>query len=148
MWYNIAMKKVLFILIFVLFAGCEDDGLFIKKYSSLNNTIYIKSLSFKTDNYYLLDKVERSFKKYGFTVYDNKTTKYHIKLYSHYVISCKNPVVHALGADFNGYLGLEFYDGKNELYRIQKDFKSKVTNDMIDEVVKRLIKDMKSSPSR
>ncbi len=141
------MKYLLFLFL-IIFTGCKDDSLFIKKFTPSNKPIYLKSISFKTDNYYLLDKVERSFKKYGFKVNDNKTTRYHIKLYSHYVINCKNPVVHALGADFNGYIGLEFYDGKNELYRIQKDFKSKITNDMIDEVVKKMIKDMKLSPSR
>ena len=139
------MKYLLFLFL-IIFTGCKDDSLFIKKFTLLDKPIQLKTISFKTDNYYLLDKVERSFKKYGFKIHDNKNIKYHIKLYSHYVVNCKNPVVHALGADFNGYIGLEFYDGKKELYRIQKDFKSKVTNDMIDEVVERLIKDMKLSP--
>jgi len=140
------MKNILLFLVLLFVVGCKDDSLFVKKYNSSNKPIYLKTISFKTDNYYLLDKVMRSFKKYGFE--ENNTSKYLIKLTSHYVINCKNPVVHALGADFNGYIGLEFYDGKNELYRIQKDFKSKVTNDMIDEIVKRLIRDMKLSPSR
>ena len=140
------MKKILLFLMLFIFLGCKDDSLFIKKYSLSDKPIYLKVISFKTDNYYLLDKIERSFKKYGFKVSDDKTTKYHIKLYSHYAINCKNPVVHALGTDFNGYIGLELYNRKNELYRIQKDFKGRVTNDMVDKVVKRLINDMKLSP--
>ena len=106
----------------------------------------MKAISFKTDNYYLLDKVERSFRKYGFK--ESNKNKYLIKLTSHYVISCKNPVVHALGADFSGYIRLSLYDNNKEIYRIQKDFKSKVNDKMIDKIVKRLIKDMKLSPSR
>ncbi len=93
-----------------------------------------------------MDKVKRSFRKYGFK--ESSKNKYLIKLTSHYVISCKNPVVHALGADFSGYIRLSFYDNNKEIYRIQKDFKSKVNDKMIDKIVKRLIKDMKLSPSR
>jgi len=138
--------RTILILILLFFVSCKDDSLYIKFYTKEVNPKKVNSLSFKTDNYYLLDKVERSFKKLGYKI--TKKSKYHIELTSHYVISCKNPVVHALGADFSGYIRLSFLRGKSELYRIQKDFRSKVTNDMIDEIVKRLIKDMKLSPLR
>jgi len=142
------MKYYLCLLFLVIFTGCKDNSLFIKKITPSDKPIQLKTISFKTDNYYLLDKVERSFKKYGFNINDGKITRYHIKITSHYVVSCKNPVVHALGADFNGYIRLSFFKDKSEMYKIQKDFRSKVTNEMIDGIVKRLIKDMKLSPSK
>jgi len=140
------MKNIFLILIVLFFSACEDNSLFIKFFDKNHTPIKTGVLSFETDNYYLLDKVERSFRKFGYKAV--KKSRYHIVLTSHYVISCKNPVVHALGADFNGYIRLSMEDRNKEIYRIQKDFKTKVTNTMIDEIVKRMIKDMKMSPSK
>ncbi len=143
------MKKLIIpLIILFLFISCKDDTIFIKRYVDTKEAIKVKSLSFETDNYYLLDKVERSFKKFGFKVDDKDKQRYHIKLSSHYVINCANPVVHAVGADFSGYIRLSLFDNKKEIYRIQKDFRSKVTDDMIDMIVQRLIKDMRLSSSK
>ncbi|NPA82022.1 MAG: hypothetical protein GXO31_05390 [Epsilonproteobacteria bacterium] len=126
-------------------SSCKDDSLFVKKYGELKER-NISSFRFKTDNYYLLDKVVRSFKRYGYK--EDKNSKYLISLTSHYVINCKNPVVHAIGADFNGFVRLSLIKDKKEIYRIQKDFKTKVTDKMIDGVVKRLLKDLGIEPAR
>jgi uncharacterized protein (UPF0305 family) len=126
-------------------SSCKDDSLFVKKYGKLKER-NISSFRFKTDNYYLLDKVVRSFKRYGYK--EDKNSKYLISLTSHYVINCKNPVVHAIGADFNGFVRLSLIKDKKEIYRIQKDFKTKVTDKMIDGIVKRLLKDLGIEPAR
>ncbi len=140
------MKKLIFLLPLLFLLSCKDNSLFIKFYDDSFKGKVVKQISYKTDNYYLLDKVQRAFEKAGFKTSTNDA-KYHIVLTSHYVISCKNPVVHALGADFNGFIRLSFFDKGKEVYRIQKDFKSKVTNSMIDKIVKRLIKDLKIKPA-
>ncbi len=137
---------ILSVIIILLFISCGESGLYTKLYDNTFKGANVANISFKTDNYYLLDKVQRSFKKFGFR--EGKMSKYHIVLTSHYVINCKNPVVHALGADFNGYIRLSFYKKKKEIYRIQKDFKSKVTNSMINKIVKRLIKNLSLKPAR
>ncbi len=132
--------------ILLLLTSCKDDSLFVKKYADVMGKKVVKSFSFDTDNYYLLDKVQRSFKKFGFN--SSKKSKYHIYLTSHYVINCKNPVIHALGADFNGFIRLSLFRNKKELYRIQKDFKTRVTNDMIDNIVKRFLEDNGFQPAK
>jgi len=143
--FNTIVKAGL-VVILLLLTSCKDDSLFIKKYADIKGAKVVKSFSFDTDNYYLLDKVQRSFRKFGFD--SSKRSKYRISLTSHYVINCKNPVVHALGADFNGFIRLSLFSGKKELYRIQKDFKTRVTNDMIDSIVKRFLKDNGFQPAK
>lgn len=136
------MKTIMTMMFILLFAGCgDDDGIYTKFYQKDISLQGIKSVKLEGDNYYLLDKVEHSLKKYD--IHSVKNSKYIVKLYSHYVISCANPVMHAIPADFNGYMGLSFFVGKNEIYRVQKDFRGKVDNDIVDMVVKRMIKDLK-----
>jgi hypothetical protein len=141
-YLKVCKIKVVFVMSFLLlFIGCEDSGLYTKFYQKDIVLHNVKEIKLEGDNYYILDRVENSLKKSGFTIVKN--SKYKIKVYSHYVISCTNPVMHAIPADFNGYIGLYFYNGKDKIYRVQKDFRGKINSSIVDEVVKKMIDDLK-----
>ncbi len=134
------LLNISLLLTLLLFIGCsKDKSIYEKLYVKNFKKVEVKSLSVKGDNYYLLDKVEHSLKKFGFKI--KKNSPYIIVLTSHYTINCSNPVMHAIPADVNGYMRLSFFIKNREIYRVQKDFRSNITNEIVDNLVKMVIRE-------
>jgi len=134
------MKQLIFSIIFILsIMGCSTEkNIYEKLYIKDFKRVETKSLSLKGDNYYLLDKVEHSLKRFGFVI--KKNSPYTIVMTSHYTINCSNPVMHAIPADVNGYIRLSFFVKNREIYRVQRDFRSNITDEIIGGLVKMVIR--------
>jgi len=131
-------KLYLFLSILLLLGCSTEKKIYEKLYVKDFKRVETKSLSLTGDNYYLLDKVERSLKRLGFVI--KKNSPYVIIMTSHYTINCSNPVMHAIPADVNGYIRLSFFVKNKEIYRVQRDFRSNITGEIVDDLVKMIVK--------
>jgi hypothetical protein len=132
---------LLVVLSLFLLSGCLKKEIYTKIYDKSEIGLNLKSVSLSGDNFFLLDKVEKSLKKRGLSIKEDSL--YKIKLISHYVVSCSNPIVKSTGSDFDGFIRLSLLKNSTEIYRCQQDFKVKVTQDMVDRLVGLIFSDMK-----
>ena len=118
-------------------SACEDYPVYSTKPS--NQILPLKCIDISTFNPKLSKPLNIEFKKFI-----DKSCKYRLTGYIHYVNSCNNPDTKSLGADFNGYVRLYIKENENIIYKVQSDFKSDEVS-ALDRVLQKVTKDIFSN---
>jgi len=134
------MKKILPLFVFILFfSSCKN------MYSKVFDKSYVgkKINCFKITgkDIFLNNDVSKTLEKYGFKISNN--CPFVLDVYAMKLSQCNSPKGKSTGADFDGYLRFSLYKGKHLIYRCQEDYKGEFGNYLIEDLIKRMKKDLK-----
>ncbi|SNZ09427.1 hypothetical protein SAMN06265182_1522 [Persephonella hydrogeniphila] len=132
--------KFLWIITAVLFiTGCEN--FYEKVYDEKIKIEKIPCLNVEEKNAILRAQIIRVLKKENIKFRDN--CPYTLKVNAKFLSQCNNPEAKSIGADFDGFLRFDLYRKGELVYRCQMDWKGEFSEEKIEDLVRKMKKDLK-----
>jgi hypothetical protein len=133
-------KTILLLLLFIVFLiqGCEKK-VFSKKYFLQKTPISCLGME-RGGDIFVKKMIKESYflKRYLL----KNSCPYVIKITAKTINNCTSPRARSLGSDFDGYLRYEVYYKGKLFYRVQKDFKGKLSKKTSDELIAKMKSDL------
>ncbi len=135
------MKRFIwFLLIFVLF-GCEDKS-FSKVYDESIRGDKLYQVRISVNDPLLKKMLKRALEDENIKVSMN--AKYTLEVQSReYDHHCNNPLTASYDATYDGYTKISLMKNMHLIYSIQQDYHGKVDVDILEELIEKMVDDMK-----
>ncbi len=133
------MKKIFFLLFILVFSVQSCRNMYVKIYDK-SEIGKIDCLKVEGNDMFFNSKVENILTKNGIHIEEN--CPYTLKVYYIKLSQCNAPEGKSIGADFDGYLRFTVYKNHKLVYRAQEDYKGEFGDFLIEDLVKRMKKDL------
>ncbi len=130
--------KAFLIFIFLFTAACENMYAKVYKKDEIGK---INCFKVEGNDMFFNAHVIKVLQKNNINVSEN--CPYTLKTYFLELSKCNSPTGKSVGADFDGYFRFTVFKDNDLIYRCQADYKGKFGNYLIDNLVKRMKKDLK-----